>query len=95
MLSARQSMSFNCSRVDLTPSRCHAKANSKDRKFIGTPEVSLGLAAAWKARYEAKYPNQFQIYSPYSYDATMTLVNAMVKATDLGAALRQNGPRFL
>ena len=35
---------------------------------------------AWKQRYDAKYPNQFQVYSPYTYDATMVLVDAMVKA---------------
>jgi len=35
---------------------------------------------AWRARYDAKYPKQFQVYSPYTYDATMVLVEAMVKA---------------
>ena len=35
---------------------------------------------AWKARYDAKYPNQFQVYSPYTYDATHVLVDAMVRA---------------
>jgi branched-chain amino acid transport system substrate-binding protein len=35
---------------------------------------------AWKKRYDAKYPNQFQIYSPYTYDATMVLVDAMKRA---------------
>lgn len=35
---------------------------------------------AWKARYDAKYPNEFQIYSPYTYDATMVLVDAMKHA---------------
>ena len=35
---------------------------------------------AWKARYDAKYPNQFQVYSPYVYDAVHVLVDAMVKA---------------
>ncbi|MDM0005850.1 branched-chain amino acid ABC transporter substrate-binding protein [Variovorax sp. J22G73] len=34
----------------------------------------------WKKRYEAKYPGEFQIYSPYAYDATMVLAAAMVKA---------------
>ncbi len=34
----------------------------------------------WKARYDAKFPKQFQVYSPYVYDATMVLVDAMVKA---------------
>lgn len=35
---------------------------------------------AWKAKYDAKYPNQFQLYSPYTYDATMLLVDAMKRA---------------
>ena len=35
---------------------------------------------AWKARYDAKYPNQFQVYSPYTYDATFLLVDAMKRA---------------
>ncbi|WP_119966384.1 branched-chain amino acid ABC transporter substrate-binding protein [Simplicispira lacusdiani] len=34
----------------------------------------------WKKRYDAKYPNQFQVYSPYTYDATMLLVDAMQRA---------------
>lgn len=32
---------------------------------------------AWKKRYDEKYPNQFQVYSPYTYDATFVLVDAM------------------
>ncbi|WP_448252006.1 branched-chain amino acid ABC transporter substrate-binding protein [Ottowia oryzae] len=35
---------------------------------------------AWKAKYDAKYPNQFQVYSPYTYDATMLLADAMKRA---------------
>jgi branched-chain amino acid transport system substrate-binding protein len=35
---------------------------------------------AWKARYDAKYPKQFQVYSPYVYDAVHVLVQAMVEA---------------
>ena len=35
---------------------------------------------AWKKRYDTKYPNQFQVYSPYTYDATMLLVDAMKRA---------------
>lgn len=35
---------------------------------------------AWKAKYDAKYPGQYQIYSPYTYDATMLLVDAMKRA---------------
>ncbi len=35
---------------------------------------------AWRARYDAKFPKQFQVYSPYAYDATMILADAMKKA---------------
>ena len=35
---------------------------------------------AWKKRYDAKYPSQFQVYSPYTYDATFVLVDAMKRA---------------
>jgi len=38
---------------------------------------------AWKARYDAKYPKQFQIYSPYTYDATLVLVDAMKRANSV------------
>ena len=34
----------------------------------------------WKKRYDAKYPGQFQVYSPYVYDAVHVLVGAMVAA---------------
>ena len=36
--------------------------------------------AAWKARYDAKYPGQFQIYAPYVYDAVMVFADAMQRA---------------
>ena len=35
---------------------------------------------AWKARYDAKYPGQFQVYSPYTYDGVGVIVDAMVRA---------------
>ena len=35
---------------------------------------------AWMKRYEAKYPKQFQVYSPYVYDAVHVLVDAMKRA---------------
>ena len=38
---------------------------------------------AWKARYDAKYPGQFQVYSPYTYDATFLLVDAMKRANSV------------
>ena len=38
---------------------------------------------AWKKRYDARYPAQFEIYSPYAYDATMVLVDAMKRANSV------------
>jgi branched-chain amino acid transport system substrate-binding protein len=38
---------------------------------------------AWKKRYDEKYPNQFQVYSPYTYDATFVLVDAMKRANSV------------
>lgn len=35
---------------------------------------------AWKKRYDAKFPEQFQVFSPYTYDATFVLVDAMKRA---------------
>ena len=37
----------------------------------------------WRARYDAKYPKQFQVYSPYTYDATFVLVDAMKRANSV------------
>lgn len=34
----------------------------------------------WRARYDAKFPGQFQVYSPYTYDSVMVLVDAMKRA---------------
>ena len=48
--------------------------------------ASLGKmpgGTAWKARYDAKYPGQFQVYSPYTYDATFVLVDAMKRANSV------------
>lgn len=38
---------------------------------------------AWRKRYDAKYPGQFQVYSPYTYDATFVLVEAMKRANSV------------
>lgn len=39
--------------------------------------------ADWKKRYDAKFPGQFQIYSPYAYDAAMVLADAMKRANSV------------
>ena len=46
----------------------------------GSSLAKMPGGTAWKAKYDAKYPKQFQVYSPYVYDATHVLVQAMVDA---------------
>lgn len=46
----------------------------------GSTLANMAGGAAWKARYDAKYPGQFQVYSVYTYDATFAFVDAMVRA---------------
>ena len=46
----------------------------------GSSLAKMPGGTAWKARYDAKFPNQYQIYSPYTYDATMLLADAMKRA---------------
>ena len=46
----------------------------------GASLAKMPGGTAWKKRYDEKYPNQFQVYSPYTYDATFVLVEAMKKA---------------
>ena len=50
----------------------------------GASLAKMPGGTAWKAKYDKKYPNQFQVYSPYTYDATFVLVEAMkaAKSTD-------------
>lgn len=46
----------------------------------GASLAKMPGGTAWKARYDAKYPGQFQVYSPYVYDAVHVLVDAMKRA---------------
>ncbi|MBT3068288.1 branched-chain amino acid ABC transporter substrate-binding protein [Rhodoferax sp. U11-2br] len=46
----------------------------------GSSIAKMPGGTAWKAKYDAKFPGQFQIYSPYTYDATFVLVDAMKRA---------------
>lgn len=50
----------------------------------GASIAKMPGGTAWRAKYDKKYPNQFQVYSPYTYDATFVLVEAMkaAKSTD-------------
>jgi len=60
-----------------------AKAGTLKNVICATGGASLQKmqgGAAWKKKYDAKFPGQFQIYSPYAYDATLVLVDAMKRA---------------
>ncbi len=60
-----------------------AGAKTLDKAVCAEGGASLAKmpgSADWKKRYDAKYPGQFQTYSPYTYDATMVLVDAMKRA---------------
>lgn len=46
----------------------------------GTSLAKMPSGVAWKKRYDAKYPGQFQVYSPYVYDAVNVLVDSMKRA---------------
>lgn len=46
----------------------------------GASLAKMPGGTAWKAKYDAKFPGQFQVYSPYTYDATFVLVDAMKRA---------------
>ncbi|WP_296871768.1 branched-chain amino acid ABC transporter substrate-binding protein [Tibeticola sp.] len=46
----------------------------------GSSIAKMPGGTEWKKRYDAKFPGQFQIYSPYTYDATFVLVDAMKRA---------------
>jgi branched-chain amino acid transport system substrate-binding protein len=49
----------------------------------GASIAKMPGGTAWKARYDAKYPGDFQIYSPFTYDATFVLVDAMKRANSV------------
>lgn len=47
----------------------------------GSPLNQMPGGEAWKKRYDAEFgASAFQLYSPYSYDGTMVLAHAMMKA---------------
>lgn len=61
-----------------------AKAPTLANVYCGEGGSSISKTAngkAWKARYDAKYPGEYQLYAPYVYDATMVLADAMQRAS--------------
>ena len=60
-----------------------ANAKSLANVVCATGGASLDRmpgGTAWKQRYDQMFPGQFQVYSPYAYDATFVLVDAMKRA---------------
>jgi branched-chain amino acid transport system substrate-binding protein len=63
-------------------------AGAKTLENVVCAEGGASLAkmpggTAWKQKYDQKYPGQFQVYSPYTYDATFVLVDAMKRANSV------------
>ena len=46
----------------------------------GVPLETLPGGKAWRTKYDARFAGEFQVYSPYTYDATFVLVDAMKRA---------------
>ena len=46
----------------------------------GSALTDMPGAVAWKQKYDQRFPGQYQVYSPYAYDATMVLAQAMLRA---------------
>jgi len=49
----------------------------------GTSLQKMPGGMEWKKRYDARFPGEFQVYSPYKYDATMLLADAMKRANSV------------
>ena len=49
----------------------------------GSPLERMPGGTAWKQRYDQRFPDQYQVFSPYAYDATMVLAQAMVRADSI------------
>lgn len=46
----------------------------------GSSLANMPGGLAWKQKYDQRFPGQYQVYSPYAYDATMVLAQAMISA---------------
>ena len=60
-------------------------ANAKSLANVACAEGGTSLqkmpgGLEWKKRYDERFPGEFQVYSPYKYDATMLLADAMKRA---------------
>lgn len=46
----------------------------------GNSLASMPGGPSWKQKYDQRFPGQYQVYSPYAYDATMVLAQAIISA---------------
>lgn len=46
----------------------------------GNSLASMPGGLAWKQKYDQRFPGQYQVYSPYAYDAAMVLAQAIISA---------------
>ena len=49
----------------------------------GSAVQNMPGGPAWKQRYDKRFPGQYQVFSPYAYDATMVLAQAMLQADSI------------
>ncbi|MEG2977121.1 MAG: branched-chain amino acid ABC transporter substrate-binding protein [Comamonas sp.] len=49
----------------------------------GNSLASMPGGLAWKQKYDQRFPGQYQVYSPYAYDATMVLAQAIISADSI------------
>lgn len=49
----------------------------------GSSVQNMPGGPAWKLRYDKRFPGQYQVFSPYAYDATMVLAQAMLQADSI------------
>ncbi|WP_280190180.1 branched-chain amino acid ABC transporter substrate-binding protein [Delftia sp. PS-11] len=49
----------------------------------GSPIERMPGGVAWKQRYDQRFAGQYQVFSPYAYDATMVLAQAMLRADSI------------
>jgi branched-chain amino acid transport system substrate-binding protein len=53
----------------------------------GVAQVKAPRGIEWRARYDARYPGEFQNYAAFSYDAVMVLANGMERAASIDPAV--------
>lgn len=53
----------------------------------GSSIAKMPGGTAWKARYDKRFPREYALFSPYTYDGVMVLVDAMKRANSTDPAV--------